>query len=195
MKIRALAAIGAASALLLTGCGGSSGGGTSRPSASAPQTLTVLAAASLTRRSPRSASSSDRPPQGSRSSSTTRARRTAMTMYCCSTQLVLLAWRRRAGEEAGAAPRVGRARGRCGSPNAPIRAEEAGQLGVVGNDFPQAFVEWRQQAEAAGREHRHVERLQGVPARRGLLFRAETDLHQGALRIARPERAARAAAG
>ena len=50
MKIRALAAIGAASALLLTGCGGSSGGGTSAPAtqAAAPQTLTVLAAASLT---------------------------------------------------------------------------------------------------------------------------------------------------
>ena len=49
MKIRALAAIGAASALLLTGCGGSSGG-TSAPAtqAAAPQTLTVLAAASLT---------------------------------------------------------------------------------------------------------------------------------------------------
>ena len=49
MKIRALAAIGVASALLLTGCGGSSGG-TSAPAtpAAAPQTLTVLAAASLT---------------------------------------------------------------------------------------------------------------------------------------------------
>lgn len=39
MKIRALAAVGAASALLLAGCGSSAG---------APQTLTVLAAASLT---------------------------------------------------------------------------------------------------------------------------------------------------
>lgn len=51
MKIRALAAIGAASALLLAGCGGSSGG-TSAPASqgAAPQaqTLTVLAAASLT---------------------------------------------------------------------------------------------------------------------------------------------------
>ncbi len=49
MKIRALAAIGAASALLLTGCGGSSGG-TSASGGAAPQaqTLTVLAAASLT---------------------------------------------------------------------------------------------------------------------------------------------------
>jgi molybdate transport system substrate-binding protein len=49
VKVRALAAIGAASALLLTGCGGSSGG-TSAPAtqAAAPQTLTVLAAASLT---------------------------------------------------------------------------------------------------------------------------------------------------
>ena len=51
MKIRALAAVGAASALLLTGCGGSSGG-TSAPASggAAPQaqTLTVLAAASLT---------------------------------------------------------------------------------------------------------------------------------------------------
>ena len=47
MKIRALAAIGAASAVLLTGCGS---GGTSAPAtqAAAPQTLTVLAAASLT---------------------------------------------------------------------------------------------------------------------------------------------------
>ncbi len=49
MKIRALAAIGAASALLLTGCGGSSGSaGTPASQAAAPQTLTVLAAASLT---------------------------------------------------------------------------------------------------------------------------------------------------
>lgn len=51
MKIRALAAVGAASALLLTGCGGTSGG-TSAPASggAAPQaqTLTVLAAASLT---------------------------------------------------------------------------------------------------------------------------------------------------
>jgi len=51
VKIRAVAAVGAASALLLTGCGGSSGG-TSAPASggAAPQaqTLTVLAAASLT---------------------------------------------------------------------------------------------------------------------------------------------------
>ncbi|MBV9922064.1 MAG: molybdate ABC transporter substrate-binding protein [Pseudonocardia sp.] len=49
--MRALAAIGAASALLLTGCGGSSGGTSAPASASAApqaQTLTVLAAASLT---------------------------------------------------------------------------------------------------------------------------------------------------
>jgi molybdate transport system substrate-binding protein len=47
VKIRALAAIGVASAVLLTGCGS---GGTSAPAtpAAAPQTLTVLAAASLT---------------------------------------------------------------------------------------------------------------------------------------------------
>jgi molybdate transport system substrate-binding protein len=51
VKICALAAIGAASALLLTGCGGSSGGSSAPASASATpqaQTLTVLAAASLT---------------------------------------------------------------------------------------------------------------------------------------------------
>ena len=51
MKIRALAAIGAASALLLTGCGGSSGGTSAAPTSARrpqPQTLTVLAAASLT---------------------------------------------------------------------------------------------------------------------------------------------------
>jgi molybdate transport system substrate-binding protein len=51
VKIRALAGIGAASALLLTGCGGSSGGTSAPASASAApqaQTLTVLAAASLT---------------------------------------------------------------------------------------------------------------------------------------------------
>jgi molybdate transport system substrate-binding protein len=51
VTIRALAAIGTVSALLLTGCGGSSGG-TSAPASggAAPQaqTLTVLAAASLT---------------------------------------------------------------------------------------------------------------------------------------------------
>jgi molybdate transport system substrate-binding protein len=51
VRIRALAAIGAASALLLTGCGGSSGGTSAPASGSAApqaQTLTVLAAASLT---------------------------------------------------------------------------------------------------------------------------------------------------
>ena len=50
MKIRALAAIGAAAALLLTGCGGGSSGSSATPTsaAPAPKTLTVLAAASLT---------------------------------------------------------------------------------------------------------------------------------------------------
>ena len=52
MKIRALAAIGAATALLLTGCGGGSSGSSAAPAsaapAAAPKTLTVQAAASLT---------------------------------------------------------------------------------------------------------------------------------------------------
>lgn len=50
MKIRALAAIGTAAALLLTGCGGSSTGSSTAPTSAAPaaKTLTVLAAASLT---------------------------------------------------------------------------------------------------------------------------------------------------
>jgi len=52
VKIRALAAIGAATALLLTGCGGGSSGSSAAPAsaapAAAPKTLTVQAAASLT---------------------------------------------------------------------------------------------------------------------------------------------------
>ncbi len=50
MKIRALAAIGAAAALLLTACGGSSSGSSAAPTSAAPtaKTLTVQAAASLT---------------------------------------------------------------------------------------------------------------------------------------------------
>ncbi len=50
MKIRALAAIGAAATLLLAGCGGSSTGSSAAPTSagSAAKTLTVLAAASLT---------------------------------------------------------------------------------------------------------------------------------------------------
>ena len=50
MKVRALAVIGTAAALLLAGCGGSSAGSSAAPTSApaAAKTLTVLAAASLT---------------------------------------------------------------------------------------------------------------------------------------------------